>query len=417
MIRFTKAVGLVFASILLWSGTAMATNGVNLIGIGTASRSMGGVGIAAPQEAVGAIFSNPAGLSFGPWESSVEIDAGSTVLIPIEEVTIKNGTQTSHSKTAHTYAAPALAFTTELESLPKLRFGLGAYGTSGLGVNHNGNEIDNDNFFAPGVPLAAGVDTFFSVLKIAPCASYRVTDWLSLGASLHIDYSQLDAGSGKSGNWGFGAQVGAVVKPLETVSLGISYVSPQAVDYNDLADLDGDGTSDDLTLESPQQVGIGVAWEPMGDKFLIETDVKWLNWADTEGWGDDLDWQDQYVFNIGAQYRPIPTLTLRAGYNYAQNPVKKHDIKGSSLIDFQGTSMTSYYYESFRLIGLPAFAKHHFTAGASYNITNRFKVHAGYLYSPKSTRIETGTDIMGNSCEIKSSLTIHTLDLGLSYQF
>ncbi len=46
--------------------SALATNGDNLIGIGPTSRSMGGVGIAAPQDAISAIFSNPATLAFTP---------------------------------------------------------------------------------------------------------------------------------------------------------------------------------------------------------------------------------------------------------------------------------------------------------------------------------------------------------------
>jgi hypothetical protein len=45
--------------------SAEATNGDNLISIGPISRAMGGVGIAAPQDAISAVFSNPAAMCFG----------------------------------------------------------------------------------------------------------------------------------------------------------------------------------------------------------------------------------------------------------------------------------------------------------------------------------------------------------------
>jgi len=38
------------------AGAAQATNGDNLIGIGPIARSMGGVGVAAPQDAISAVF-------------------------------------------------------------------------------------------------------------------------------------------------------------------------------------------------------------------------------------------------------------------------------------------------------------------------------------------------------------------------
>ena len=48
---------------------ALATNGDNLIGIGPTARSMGGVGIAHPQDAIQAVFSNPAAMCFGDFLS------------------------------------------------------------------------------------------------------------------------------------------------------------------------------------------------------------------------------------------------------------------------------------------------------------------------------------------------------------
>lgn len=417
MKRLTLTTSLTCLFVLFFFEAALATNGVNLIGVGPSSRAMGGVGIAAPQDILGGISANPAAL-VGMFEGKTwQVDAGATFLNPIEEVSITNGGDTqSHKESSSVYAAPGAAIATSFESMPELAFALGAYATSGLGVDHLGSDLDNENYFAPGVPLAAGVDTLLGIVKISPSVAYEITDWLSLGVSLHIDYSQLDAGSGISEGWGLGGQIGAVIKPFDTVSAGISYISAQAVDYDDLADFNSDGTVDDLTLESPQQLGFGVAWEPLGDTFLVETDVKWLNWSDTEGWGD-LDWQDQWVFNVGFQYRPISPLALRLGYCYAENPVKEHTIKGASTVDLQGVDVPSYYFETLRVIGLPGFAEHHLTAGVDYDINDRFSIHGSYLHAFESSITETGTNVIGGPCSIESSLAIHGIDLGFKWKF
>ena len=61
---------------------ALATNGDNLIGIGPTSRSMGGVGIAHPLDAIGAVFSNPAAMCFGDFCPSNEVEIAGTVFLP-----------------------------------------------------------------------------------------------------------------------------------------------------------------------------------------------------------------------------------------------------------------------------------------------------------------------------------------------
>ena len=62
----------IFAAML--STGALATNGNTLINVGPVSRAMGGVGIAAPQDAISAVFANPAAMCFGPYCPSTQVD-------------------------------------------------------------------------------------------------------------------------------------------------------------------------------------------------------------------------------------------------------------------------------------------------------------------------------------------------------
>ena len=68
-----------------------ATNGDNLMGVGPISRSMGGVGIAAPQDAISAVFANPAGMCFGPYCPNSEFNFAGTVFMPKVNAKIELG--------------------------------------------------------------------------------------------------------------------------------------------------------------------------------------------------------------------------------------------------------------------------------------------------------------------------------------
>jgi long-chain fatty acid transport protein len=409
---------LVGALMLLTPAMALATNGTNLIGIGPVSRAMGGVGIAHPQDAIGAVFSNPAAMCFGAFCPSSEVEFAGTLFMPTVNASITAGNQTFSAKSeGRVYPIPAMGVSFNFPELPKWRFGLGAYGISGLGVNYKGTSIDQPAF-APfgGNPLAAGTYSDLMIMKFAPSAAYQVNDWLSLGAALNIDYSTLDLGQGNGANYAWGAQLGIIVKPHEKVSLGLTYITPQAVNYRNVAKLDFGNSWDSLTLESPNNLGIGIAYEPIYRKLLFELDVKWLNWSGAQGYSD-FGWKDQIVVGIGAQYRPMPKLALRMGYNYGNNPLKgNQNFNGNEMISVQGKAIPRYYYETFRVIGFPAITEHHLTLGASYDVTDRFTILAGFVHSFSNTVSSTGT-FAAQATTISSSLYENAIDFGLTWRF
>ena len=162
-------------------------------------------------------------------------------------------------------------------------------------------------------------------MKFAPTAAYQVNHWLSLGAAFNISYSTLDLRNGSNSGFAPGAQIGAIIKPHKDVSIGLTYTTPQDVNHHKVLQgvnlTDFSTTINSLALSSPNNLGVGVGWEAIPRKLLFETDFKWLNWANADGYRQ-FDWKDQYVFGIGAQFRPIPKLALRLGYNYGNNPVQ-----------------------------------------------------------------------------------------------
>ena len=407
---------------------AMATNGDNLISIGPISRAMGGVGIAAPQDAISAVFANPAAMCFGPYCPGSEFNFAGTLFMPKVDARVNvGGLDISAKSDDKVYAIPAIGLSVPItNTFPLWRFGLAAYGVSGLGVDYRNTSIDQPHFYNFGpmgqFPLVAGEYTQLQILKFAPSIAFQPNEKFSLGLAVHIDYATLDLRSGSSANYGIGAQLGAIYKVTDTISLGATYTSPQSVNHKDVTDFDGDGKADNLKLESPQQLGFGVAFEPMKGTLLLEADAKWINWQNATGY-DDFDWKNQWVFAVGAQYRPTKQLALRVGYNYGNNPVKEHNSfvgatpGGPAMTTVQGKTMPTYYYETFRIIGFPAIVKQHLSFGIGYDITKTFAVNAGYTNAFKEKLKESGTNMAGQPVTLESNLSENSLEFGFTWRF
>jgi long-chain fatty acid transport protein len=412
----------VFLGILLPT-LALATNGDNLIGVGPISRAMGGVGIAAPQDAISAVFSNPAAMCFGDFCPSSQVDFAGTIFKPDTHATVNAGSRSFDATSApRVYPIPALGISFNFKELPKWRFGFGAYGVTGQGVDYRQTSLDQPIPVPPGfpsLPLASGLRTDLTLLKFAPTVAYMPLPWLSVGVALNIDYSTLDLGSGSASGFGLGAQIGAIVKPHPKVSFGVTYITPQNITYRRVTDFNGDGSLDDLTLGSPNIFGAGIAFEPILQKLLIEGNIKWLNWSNARGY-KDFDWRDQVVFSVGAQYKPIPKLALRLGYNYAQSPVTPHrTFQGGpgNFTNVQGFQVPTYYFESFRTVGFPAIVEHHITCGVGYNVTKKFIFNISYMHAFENKITETGTNPFGQPAKLESRLSEDSVDIGFSIRF
>jgi long-chain fatty acid transport protein len=241
-----------------------------------------------------------------------------------------------------------------------------------------------------------------------------------VGTSFQVNYSTLDLGDGTVAAYSYGVKLGATYKPLDQLSLGLVYTSPQKATYNHVYDFDNSGSRENLTLEQPQEVGLGVAYEFLKPRLLLETNVKWINWSDAKGY-DDFDWNDQWVFAVGGQWEAIDHLFLRVGYNYAKNTVDKHDnwngTFGADFVSVQGKSLPRYYYESFRVIGFPAIVEHHITAGVGYELGENLVLNLGYMHAFENELSENGTALDGSNANLKSKLSEDSLDFAFTWRF
>ncbi len=405
-----------------------ATNGTQLIGIGALARSVGGVSIAAPQEEITAVFANPAAMCVRGRCSAAGFELGSTFFSPDIETKVELGGNTykAYSK-SRTYMIPFLGASAHVGE--SWRFGFAAYGISGLGVEYDNTAVDKPSYYdlsamygAPSgsitSPLAAGTDTQLSIMKVAPAVTYQPIEELSFGANLQVDYGKMDLNYDTQEEYGLGVQFGTQYRLNYYSVIGATYVTRQVMKYENAVDLDGDSLTDDLELSMPQQAGIGIAVDALKDESLVVgSDLKWINWEGAEGY-EDFDWQDQWVISLGAQYRALKNLNLRAGYNYGNNPVKTHNnFNGSDTITVQNKTLPKYYYETFRVVGFPAITTHHLTLGVEYVFSDSMQLHLGFVHAFEQTFTQEGFDLMGNPVKLESSLSQNSFDFSYNWRF
>lgn len=127
---------------------------------------------------------------------------------------------------------------------------------------------------------------------------------------------------------------------------------------------------------------------------------------------------DQWIYAIGAQFKPIDKVSLRAGFNYGKSPVKEHDgFNGTTMQTVQDASLPGSYYETFRIIGFPAVVEKHITLGAGFQLTKALTLNAGYMHAFEKTVSETGTDLTGNLVTLESTLSETSYDFGMTWPF
>lgn len=108
---------------------------------------MGGTGIAASQDIVGSVYSNPAALCFNFDCREAPIEISSTLLAPGVDAQISTGTNTYSANGRHKiFVIPAMGLVIPLKN-PASKLGLAIYGAAGVGVDYRNTAIDKNNYY------------------------------------------------------------------------------------------------------------------------------------------------------------------------------------------------------------------------------------------------------------------------------
>ena len=354
----SKRLLLAALAVVLVLPTFAPANGLNLNGLGSRAVAMGGafVGIA---NDFSAVFWNPAGAAgfrqptfgfnaFDLIPSTTYSQRGTTLVVP--EIDAK--TQVSH------YLGFLGAYYRPVGA--KAVIGLGIGTTSGLGTMWDGADF---------AELSDGTVYEWSSkvgkITFSPLVAVKISEALSVGAAVNIDYGtfslKMPAGTSSwplvvelvdlgqyeenMNGWGFGATFGVLMKPVDTLSIGLTVRTPATVTFNGAASMsymtfyDLPGSSDlKRKITWPLWIAGGVSFRPVA-RLLLSADVHWTQWSKLDQiqttfmdsvWhslaaaeGRDLrilGWQDTMQIRFGAEYILNATTALRAGYYHDPTP-------------------------------------------------------------------------------------------------
>ncbi|MGD9719253.1 MAG: OmpP1/FadL family transporter [Sulfurimonadaceae bacterium] len=369
-----------------------ATNGSNLIGYGSKSRGMGGIGIGLGHGA-------ESGLANGALITSVaknEISFGGTVFMP--DVSFDNGTGAGAKKSqADMSIIPEVSLASKVSE--EFFVGVGMWGTAGMGVDYrrssdNFSMVTNLQLMQFGVPLAVRYGDF----------SFALTPLIQYG-SLDISYnaSGTNQGEGVAQDYRFGYNLG-VAYANEGFVLGGVYKSQIDMQYSGQLStaMAGFGiTYPNDTLSTPAEIGIGASYIYANNIFAL--DWKQIRYGDAKGF-KDFGWEHQNVFIVGYSYKE-KNYTLRLGYNYAKSPIP---IRG-----------LGYTVENtMNLLGFPAIVESHIGAGGSYRFNETVSFDLAYVHAieaKQNARVMNPDNVTTRIIETKHSQS--SLSLQLNFLF
>lgn len=382
------------AALLLGAAAAplSATDGHLLHGVGAVNSAMGGAGIAVHKSLLGTFYLNPAGLMA---YDGTRMEFGFELFRPDRSVAsdipgLGSGTTTSKSDFV---PIPAMGLSTRLKN-DKVVLGIGALGIGGFGVDYPSSTTNP--ILTPQPNGFGQVYSNYQLLKIMPAVAFAPSPKIWLGASLNVDWAALavkpfpaaapdvntsngtayypDAGAA-DGVFGWGFQLGAVVKPNDLVSIGLSYTSPQwfgefewnSTVANPTLPTAGTPRTFSFTLDVPAVYGLGLGINALPN-LTLAADGRYIAYESTAGFSESgfnadgsvagFGWRNIFAIGAGLEYWPVEKVALRGGYNWSQNPITEE--------------------QAFFNVPAPAIVQHHLTLGLGYRIARRLEVNGAF---------------------------------------
>jgi len=400
--RFTKK-HLIASAIITGLTTPMlaqATNGYFLIGFGSKSRAMGGVGLALAQDGF-APASNPATMV----DVSDRFDLGGDLFVP--EAALSHNSALLPADEASKYDLFLLPYMGGVWKLnEQMNYGFTFIG-AGLGTYfHQHSDAGENYLFRFGVNSTEHATILLVQTQILNSISYKVDNENTLGASFVFAVQSFKAkGLGSFGalgfteandkfsdegtDWSYGAglKLGWLGSYMDdTLKIGVNYSSRTYMsefdNYQNLFAEQGD-------FDIPENYGIGFAYTATPE-LTIAFDITHTKYSDIASVGNpgptpnDPDnffptgftvlgadnglgfgWEDQTVYKLGFEYKYDDKWTLRTGWNYGKTPIQDDQVLFNMLA--------------------PATVEHHFTLGGTYNFGEDYDLSFHYIHAFKNT--------------------------------
>lgn len=238
-----------------------------------------------------------------------------------------------------------------------------------------------------------GTDSKIYTFDMNPSFAYKMNDFVSFGGGISVQYAKAELGmrmknplngsdiaqadvEGDSWDWGY--NFGVMISPTDKLRFGLSYRSAIEHEANGTTDVNFDknfvagmvsegnaaaavlglGTwtlNSDVTIETPDTVMLTGTWEAT-EKLRLSGLVRWANWSNFKSLKlqnsgalvgllpsnapvsvKDVEvknnWEDTWLFSVGADYKLNNSWTVRGGIAYEMDPIKDQTTRMAAIPD------------------------------------------------------------------------------------
>ena len=298
--------------------------------------------------------------------------------------------------------------------------GIGLYTPFGLATDYR------NNWFA----TAQGQYSGITLVDLKPAISYKLTDKLTLGAGVNLQYAaaHLTGGTVDGGytnmkdadDMNAGYIVGLTFQPWKSTRLGVSYRSKvhhklHGEDHGRAGrrPMMGSGLiagthKVSAHITTPETVIFSAA-QDLGEKWTVSGTARWTRWSrfdyldiyQSNVHGGPLsstkeNWKNTWFYALGADYKYCKNLTLRFGTAYDETAIKN---------------------STDRTVRIPDERRIWASIGATYK-KNNWQIDAGYAHLFVRRAHARATTGAGPGA-VTSDITYHTQSdiLGLQFQY
>ena len=344
-----------------------------------AGRAYAGAGIVGDD--LSAVHYNPAGMTLLP---GTQMQAGSVWIEVNAEYEGKHGA--SENGRYKGQAIPAGYITHQLTD--DVWLGLGLTVPFGMGTDYDKHWSGNER----------GYTSTILTFDINPNVAWKVNDFLSVGGGISLQYAKAklgmanrmadhELGFGKidADSWDWGWNFGVMVSPTEKLRFGLSYRS--AIEHNAEGDFTYSATAlgsgdpaylpsgtfnGKATVKTPDTVMFTSTWEAT-DNLRLSTLIRWAKWSNFKTLTISTsanhpkmstievnnDWEDTWLFSVGADYKLNDAWTVRGGVAYEKDPVGDN---------------------SKRMAVIPDTDRLWLSLGATWNASKNIQIDGGFSY-------------------------------------
>jgi long-chain fatty acid transport protein len=389
---------------------AQATDGYFSHGYGMQAKGMGGASTAVAESAFGAA-TNPATMAFAGNRWEIGLDMFSPWRKASRSGGAQYGLDGSADSDSNYFFIPEFAYNKMIS--PSMSLGLTLYGNGGMNTDYPGGQLPSPGACGPATGPGTGFNpqpgpynlfcgngslgVDLSQLIVAPSAAFKLGADHSIGVAPLFAYQRFEmngiqpfngfstspgnvSNNGYDSSTGWGVRVGYYGRVSPNVAIGAAYATKMSMgEFDKYRGLFAEQGGFDI----PSHYSVAVTFLPTPDT-LVTAEYQRINYTDARSVGNPsrlllncaggslpnclggpdgagFGWQDIDVFKLGVQWQQSPDLTLRAGYNLADNPIRSEDV-------------------TFNILA-PGVVRHHITFGATWKLDQASAVTGAFMYA------------------------------------